>query len=159
MKIKVFLTVGTQLPFDRLVKLVDDVSSEFNYISFFGQIASTDYVPKNFDFRDFLDLEEYAKRFSEADLIVGHAGMGTIINCLGKNKPFAMMSRRSDLGEHRNDHQLATFLKFSELKGCFGFVNKKELISILSNIGRLEHGKISDSNIQFSEDLYKIMYQ
>jgi UDP-N-acetylglucosamine transferase subunit ALG13 len=47
-----------------------------------------------------------------ADAIVAHAGMGTIISALEFGKPLLVMPRLASLGEHRNDHQLATAERF-----------------------------------------------
>ena len=43
-----------------------------------------------------------------AAAIVAHAGMGTILTALETGKRLLVMPRRAALGEHRNDHQLAT---------------------------------------------------
>ena len=47
--------------------------------------------------------------------IVAHAGMGTILTALEIGKPLLVMPRRAALGEHRNDHQLATARRFADL--------------------------------------------
>jgi UDP-N-acetylglucosamine transferase subunit ALG13 len=44
----------------------------------------------------------------EAELVVAHAGMGSIITALRYQRPLLIMPRRAALGEHRNDHQVAT---------------------------------------------------
>jgi UDP-N-acetylglucosamine transferase subunit ALG13 len=53
----------------------------------------------------------------DADAIVAHAGMGTILNALQLGKPLLVMPRRAALGEHRNEHQSATARRFQELGG------------------------------------------
>jgi UDP-N-acetylglucosamine transferase subunit ALG13 len=51
---------------------------------------------------------------AEADVIVAHAGMGSIITALELSIPIIVMPRKADLGEHRNDHQIATAKRFLE---------------------------------------------
>ena len=108
----IFLTVGTQGPFERLVRAVDMwCASSPAGPRVFGQIASPaagSYVPKNFEWVARLAPEQFNARFSAADLIISHAGMGTIISALQAGKQIVVMPRRAHLMEHRNDHQLAT---------------------------------------------------
>ena len=49
-----------------------------------------------------------------ADAIVAHAGMGTILTALELGKPLLVLPRRASLGEHRNEHQLATARRFAD---------------------------------------------
>jgi UDP-N-acetylglucosamine transferase subunit ALG13 len=107
----IFLTVGTQLPFDRLVAAVDAWAARHPGQRVFGQIADpgpAGHRPRNFDWVAELDPTEFDRRFRAASHIVAHAGMGTIIGALGAAKPLLVMPRRAHLGEQRNDHQLAT---------------------------------------------------
>jgi UDP-N-acetylglucosamine transferase subunit ALG13 len=107
----IFLTVGTQLSFDRLVAAVDAWAARHPGQAIFGQIAdpgAAGYRPQNFDWVADLDPAEFDARFREASHIVAHAGMGTIIGALGQAKPLLVMPRRAHLGEQRNDHQFAT---------------------------------------------------
>lgn len=112
----IFLTVGTQLPFDRLVRAVDDWCAVSAPCAVFGQIGEpgrAGYRPKHFDWWPFVDPEEFRRRFDQASVIVAHAGMGSIITALLHQKPIVIMPRRDDLGEHRNDHQYATAKSFA----------------------------------------------
>lgn len=107
----IFLTLGTQLPFDRLVRAVDEWCGARGRDDVFGQIADpgdTGYRPQHFDWVAHLPPEDYTTRFASARLIVAHAGMGSIITAMERGKPIVLMPRRADLGEHRNEHQLAT---------------------------------------------------
>lgn len=104
----IFLTVGTQLAFDRLVRSVDQWASANPDVPVFAQTGPGAYSPKSMSHSDFLKPHELKKKMEEADLIVAHAGMGTIISALQMQKPIVVLPRRAALGEHRNDHQLAT---------------------------------------------------
>ena len=52
--------------------------------------------------------EAFEAAFREARLIVGHAGIGTVLSAQRFRKPLILLPRRTALGEHRNDHQMAT---------------------------------------------------
>jgi UDP-N-acetylglucosamine transferase subunit ALG13 len=104
----IFVTVGTDLPFDRLVRIVDDWAASRNRRDVFAQIGKTDWAPAHLAYCKFLAPGEFAQRLSQARVIVAHAGMGTILSALKLEKPILVMPRRASLGEQRNDHQLAT---------------------------------------------------
>lgn len=116
----IFLTVGTQLPFDRLVRALDAFAAARPGIEIFGQIADpgTDgYRPKHFPFVANLAPPEFQQRCRDARLIVAHAGMGSLITAMTFGKPILVMPRRGDLGEHRNDHQVATAARLGDRPG------------------------------------------
>lgn len=109
----IFLTVGTQEPFDRLVQAVDRWAAESRDSAIFGQISDRGlYRPRNFEWAAHLDITRYRSVCEQASLLVAHAGMGSIITALDYAKPIVIMPRRSHLGEHRNDHQYATARQF-----------------------------------------------
>ncbi len=113
----IFLTVGTQLHFDRLVEAVDQFLETRKGLEIFAQISDSKYRPRNMQFRDFLDPAEFDQYFARATHIIGHAGMGTIIQSLLRRKPILIMPRKAALGEQRNDHQLATAKRFRNRQG------------------------------------------
>ena len=108
----IFLTIGTHEPFDRLVRAVDAwCATQTTGQTLFGQITDPGaggYVPQHFEYVSRLTPLDYAARFSDADLIVSHAGMGSILTALQAAKPIVILPRRGNLRETRNDHQYTT---------------------------------------------------
>ena len=128
----IFISVGTQLSFDRLTRTVDDwLSSHTNEQAFF-QIAEGKYHPKNGVVHKYVADDQYQELFDKSDLIISHAGMGTIITALECGKPVIVMPRRFSLGEHRNDHQMATAQRIGELGGAKVAWDESELSSLLN---------------------------
>ena len=110
----IFCTIGTQAPFDRFVKIVDEVATHLDE-EFVAQVYKSKYQAKNIKTIDFLPPDEFNELFSKARLVVAHAGMGTIISAMCQHKPIIIFPRIAALGEHRNEHQLATAQKMKEL--------------------------------------------
>lgn len=105
----IFVTVGTELPFDRLVGAIDEWAGRNQCGSdVFAQIGDTDRHPEYIGWTHRLEGHEFRELFLGADLVVAHAGMGTILSALELSRPLVVVPRRADLGEHRSDHQLAT---------------------------------------------------
>jgi UDP-N-acetylglucosamine transferase subunit ALG13 len=130
----IFLTVGNELPFPRLVEAVDRWCAVHPEEKVFGQIgpsSSDGVLPANFPWVEFVAPEVYHQKFQEAELIIGHAGIGTIISALSLSKPVMIMPRLAARREHRNDHQLATAERFSKRKGVFVAEDEIALLAAL----------------------------
>jgi UDP-N-acetylglucosamine transferase subunit ALG13 len=110
----IFVTVGAQMPFDRLVRKVDSWSATRCGTEVFAQIGDTSWRPGHMEWAPLLNPCDYRQRLFEADAVVTHAGMGTILTALEFGKPVLVMPRRGDLMETRNDHQLGTAAAFAE---------------------------------------------
>lgn len=129
----VFVTIGTQEPFDRLIQEMDKIAIKYG-LDIVSQVSSkSKFKVKNMKVLDFVTPGEFEKLFIEAELIVAHAGMGTIISALVHNKSLIVLPREKILLEHRSDHQLATAKHLEKLG----------LINVAWNIGELE-SKILD---------------
>jgi UDP-N-acetylglucosamine transferase subunit ALG13 len=124
--VKIFVTVGTQLPFDRLIAAVDSWAAEHD-AEVFAQTGGTSFRPQNIAWKDFIDSGEAGERIRTADLVVAHAGMGTILTRCETGLPMIVMPRRAELGEHRNNHQIATASRLSHLPGLWVVGNEDEL--------------------------------
>ena len=111
----IFATTGTQLPFDRFVKMLDEIAPLLGNEEFIVQAIPKDYVPRNFALRSFIAPDEFSDIMKKARLVVAHAGMGTIISSLERCIPIVIVPRRADLGEHRSDHQMATARRLSAM--------------------------------------------
>jgi UDP-N-acetylglucosamine transferase subunit ALG13 len=103
----IFVTVGGQMPFDRLIRTVDEWAVSRVRSDVFAQIGRSDFRPKAIETTHFIDPIGFRKRFEAASLIVAHAGMGTIITALECGKAIIVIPRRGKLRETRNDHQVA----------------------------------------------------
>ena len=112
----IFVTVGSQLPFDRLVAALDDWAAAHPDVELFGQVGDTESPPVNFASVSTMPPGEYQRRFAQAAVIVGHAGMGTIIAALELGKPLLMLPRLGSLKESRNDNQVGTARHFSSFE-------------------------------------------
>lgn len=111
----IFVTVGTQLPFDRMVAAVDAWAGLVPDRRVFAQVGPTELRPRHIDFKPFVSPAECHELMVSADAIVAHAGMGTILRALELGKPLLVVPRRAALGEQRNDHQLATARRLAAL--------------------------------------------
>ncbi len=111
----IFLTVGTQFAFDRLVRAVD-AASERCLIDedIFAQIGESRYKPKNFDFVPSLNKASFDKHLTDASAVIAHAGMGTITMALNMMKPLLVMPRLAKYKEVVHDHQVDIAEKFGE---------------------------------------------
>ncbi|AEG48192.1 Glycosyltransferase 28 domain protein [Sphingobium chlorophenolicum L-1] len=103
----ILVTVGTQLPFDRLIRAMDALAPSLGQ-PVFAQVGKGKFRPRNMEWQATLEASEFDRLLNRASLIVSHAGTGTILLAQNMRKPLVIMARRSSLGEHRNDHQVAT---------------------------------------------------
>ncbi len=133
----IFLTVGTQVPFDRLVKAVDLWAGEKNYSDIFGQVGDSQYIPKNIAWKKRLTIDEYEQYVSNADVVVSHLGMGTVITCAKFNAPLVAMPRKYDLHEHRNNHQMESARLFKKHHSIKVIYENEELMHCLSNFNNI----------------------
>lgn len=111
----IFVTVGSQGPFDRLIHAVDEWAAQRGRSDVFAQIGKAGYIPRSIRFTEFVDPLEFKRRVEEARLLVAHAGIGSIISALESAKPIVVMPRRAQFHEQRNDHQVATAKQFEQL--------------------------------------------
>jgi len=129
----ILFTVGTQLPFDRLAKIMDRLAPNLNN-SVFAQLGkSSRYSPMNMQYSSNLSPEEFNRKAHEAKLIVAHAGIGSILTARKYRKPIIIFPRLSSKGEHRNDHQLATCKQMCKTPGVFAAYDEERLLSLLLN--------------------------
>lgn len=103
----IFISVGTQLPFDRLIRIMDELAPDLP-APVFAQTCGGSYRPSNIDWRASLSLAEFEYAMRLATVTVAHAGIGTVITAQRMRRPLVLFPRRADLNEHRNDHQRAT---------------------------------------------------
>lgn len=133
----IFVTVGTDQPFDRMVKVVDAWAADRGRTDLFAQIGEGGWEPVSIPFSRFLTPVEFNKRFAAARVIISHAGMGTILSALHHGKPILVMPKKASLGEHRNEHQLATARRMQSMGHVAVAFDEAELREKLDHLDEL----------------------
>lgn len=101
----ILVIVGLMYGFDRLVREMDRISSDINE-EIVMQIGNTKYEPKNVKYYRFVSEEKINNLYNDARIVICHAGVGTILSSLIRNKLVVVVPRRMKYGEHIDDHQL-----------------------------------------------------
>ena len=102
-----FATVGTDHHrFDRLVQWIDNwLLTRRGEVRFVVQ-TGTSRKPVHAHAVEYVGYEEMERLVAEATVVVTHGGPGNIMLCRRLGKKPIVVPRRSDLGEHVDDHQL-----------------------------------------------------
>lgn len=96
------MTVGTHpQQFDRLLRAADSLNEPV-----FAQIGNSSYVPQRCRWERFVDQPTFLQAVKDADVVVTHAGVGSIVTALEQGRPVVAVPRLKRFGEHTDDHQL-----------------------------------------------------
>jgi UDP-N-acetylglucosamine transferase subunit ALG13 len=133
----IFVSVGSQLPFDRLVRTVDEWAERNQRVEVFAQIGRSSYRPRRLQWSCTLDPPEFQRRIEDAHAVIAHAGMGTILKAWELGKPILVMPRRAELGEVLNDHQVSTARRLAEQGRIAVAMDELQLVGQLDSLGRL----------------------
>ena len=148
----IFATVGTQLPFPRLMQALNDLAPKLSD----PIIAQTGTEPQdwpNLDQRQSLAPQEFSALFNGARVIVAHAGIGTILSAKRWCKPLILLPREHALGEHRNDHQYATMARFQARSGIFAVEDGDALSAQLDHLTRADQQAEAGNGVSpYAED-------
>lgn len=150
----IFVAVGTQFSFDRLIQYMDEWASQ-NDETVFAQIGDGDYIPENMQWERFLNGDQYNQRINEATAFVSHAGMGNIISAREHQTPVIVINRQFELGEHRNNHQADGLVWMSQLPGVYTADTKEALFTQLAK--RAELTSPAESGNQKREQLIQFI--
>lgn len=115
----IFLSVGTQLPFERVVGYLQRwLDEQPAPPEAFGQVA-TDGSTASFPTARALVGDQFLQKVLACDVFVSHAGMGNIITAIEHGRPIVIVPRLAAKGEHRNDHQIDTAARFTAYESVF----------------------------------------
>lgn len=133
----IFVCAGSRgYPFDRLFREIDHlIEKQIITDRVFGQIGQTSYLPKNFEYTQYLDMNKFKEYQNEATLIISHAGTGALISALKLEKQVIAVPRLKEFGEHIDDHQLQVSRALEES----GYLRVVRDIKDLENIIRLSY--------------------
>ncbi|MFO1031254.1 MAG: glycosyltransferase [Planctomycetota bacterium] len=136
----IFVTVGHQMPFDRLIAAVDAWAGARGRSDVFAQIGTTSLRPAHVQFADKIEPAEFKRRMQQATAVVAHAGMGSILTALECGTPILVMPRLGRLQETRNDHQVATAERMKALGRVVVAMDEHELPAAMDRLADLARG-------------------
>lgn len=109
----ILVLCGTQKQdFTRLIKLVEQVADLEKVIV---QAGHNQYESSKMNIFGFVSNEEIQQLYEEADLIVTHAGAGSMLQAIKNHKKIIAVPRLKEYGEHVNNHQIELAKKFEDL--------------------------------------------
>ncbi|MFC3904072.1 PssE/Cps14G family polysaccharide biosynthesis glycosyltransferase [Clostridium disporicum] len=139
----IFVTLGSQkFQFNRLLieidKLIEDkkITEEV-----FAQTGYSDYEPRNYEYKNFLDRDEFANIMGKCDKVITHGGTGAIIGAVKNGKKVIAVPRLSIFGEHVDDHQLQITEQFNKMGFIRTITDIKKLGILIKEINDMKLAK------------------
>ena len=135
---RIFITLGSQkFQFNRLLKAVDELCEKeiISAEDVFAQIGYSDYCPRYYIYKKFLDRDEFANEMGKSDIVITHGGTGAIIGAVKKGKKVIAVPRLAKYGEHVDDHQLQLIEQFDDLNMIYSCtdLNLKKGIEVVTH--------------------------
>ena len=131
------VTCGTiPYPFDRIIQwikaiLEQDILEETIYIQYGVADISSIINHPLVKAKSLLPFEEMKAVLVNSRLIIAHAGQGTTRKLVAMNKPFIIVPRRAEYGEHIDNHQLEFAQSVSHqfgIRACNSMIDLKNAI-------------------------------
>lgn len=113
----IFVALGSQkFQFNRLLRQIDKLVETGGITdTIFAQTGASDYLPKNYEYRPFLNQKEFDAVLTGSDLILTHGGTGVIFEALRKGKKVIAVPRLAKYGEHVDDHQIQIITQLDKM--------------------------------------------
>ena len=135
--------LGTQdKSFDRLLRMVEKEIKNNNLKGeVIVQAGQTKFKSKYMKIFDLIPITKFNKLIKEADLVITHGGVGSIIQALKHNKKVIAVPRLARYKEHENDHQIQIVEEFTRNGYILSAKNAKELNKALEDVKKFEQKK------------------
>ena len=125
----ILVMLGTQNnSFERLLKKMDElIEKKVIDEKVIVQSGYTNYESKNMRIFDLIPQEELERYQEQADLIITHGGVGSIVSSIKKGKKVIAIPRLHRYHEHVNDHQKQIVESFDKKGYIIGIQRIDEL--------------------------------
>lgn len=151
----IFVTLGTQdKPFLRLMQAVEKQLQEGNIQEeVIAQTGSTKYESKIMQIIPYMEQSVFDQYMKEANIVITHGGVGTIIQGLQMKKKMIVAPRFAKYGEHVNDHQLQIATNFAKENYILLLSNFEELNLVLAKAKNFIPKAYKENNQNFISQL------
>jgi len=147
----IYVTLGTQdKSFERILKAIQkEIDNGTIKEKVVVQAGHTKFESKEMEIFDLVSLKEFNKYMDECDLLITHAGVGSIVDGIKRNKKVIAVPRLKKYNEHTNDHQLQIVKTFGDAGYIYPFYEKDDLHQILKKIEKFKPKKYVSNNANF----------
>lgn len=113
---KTFVSVGNaKQHFSRLLNNIDALADILPQ-PILVQSGHTPFTSSVCDVIDFIAMDEFTEYVAKADVLILHAGAGSLLHAMKAQKYPIVVPRKAAFHEHVNDHQVA-FARMLEVEG------------------------------------------
>ena len=142
----ILVMLGTQNnSFERLLKKIDElIEKKVIDEKVIVQSGYTKYESKNMRIFDLIPQEELEKYQEQADLIITHGGVGSIVSSIKKGKKVIAVPRLHIYHEHVNDHQKQIVESFDKKGYIIGIQRIDELENAIIRVQNFEPKKYEE---------------
>ena len=155
----IFVTVGSQkFQFNRLLIEIDRLIENRKITEeVFAQIGYSDYEPKSYKYKEFLDRDEFVKVMNKCNKVITHGGTGAIIAAVKQGKKVIAIPRLKKFGEHVDDHQLQIVRQFEKMNFIKRIDDEKELIKVVLEIENEKFRSYKSNTIAIIDSIEKFI--
>lgn len=150
----ILVTVGTQdKPFKRLIneidnlvstgKIKDEVIMQIGYTPYKGNV-------KHFDF---IGDDEMTELINNADIVITHAGVGSIFKAVQAGKKVIAVPRLKKYREHLNNHQLDILKEFTDKGYILSTIEVTDLAKTIKEAKKFEPKKLEVDNQELINEI------
>ena len=144
----ILVTLGTQdKQFKRILVEIDRlINKGVIKDKVIVQKGMTEYESNNMELFDLIPKNELDKLVCDADLIITHGGVGSIMAGLNNGKKVIAVPRLVKYGEHQSDHQIEIINRFSDEGYIIGIDDVSKLEDAYNKIAKFKPKKFDHNN-------------
>lgn len=157
--ILIFVTVGSQkFQFNRLLKEIDILVRDKKLTEeVFAQIGYSDYKPKNYKYKEFINRDEFQEIMEKCKIVITHGGTGTIIGAVKKGKRVIGIPRLKRFNEHVDDHQIQIISELKKMEFIYSVEKTEELLDAINKVKDIQFKKYNTSNYEIIHEIDKFI--
>lgn len=153
----ILVALGTQdKQFTRLLDMIEEQIKKGNIKDkVIVQAGHTKFTSDKMQIFDLISIDEFEKLVLECDVLITHAGVGTILNGIRNGKKVIVVPRLKKYNEHVNDHQIQITNGFYELGYILKVDETNSLEDALKQLDSFIPKKFESNTNNFIKNLEK----
>jgi UDP-N-acetylglucosamine transferase subunit ALG13 len=144
--VSTFVSIGNALqPFPRLLDAVCSVANDLPQ-PVIVQYGNTPFQCSYCQGIDFMEMSEFQSHIKESELVILHAGAGSLINAIQLGKTPVVLPRKAELSEHIDNHQVEFSQELSKSNKAIVVDSVDNILSATKRAIEIQNGKLVKDN-------------